>query len=78
MDAARVEFGLRVPHDVSVVGFDDIKQAGWLSYGLTTFAQPVEKIAAHVGELIGGKAVTTDASQISFMPEVVWRGSVRT
>lgn len=41
MDALRFGLGLKVPEDVSVVGFDNIPQAGWPTYELTTFAQPV-------------------------------------
>lgn len=37
MDAARHEFGLRIPDDLCVIGFDDIEQADWESYRLTTF-----------------------------------------
>jgi len=36
LDALRYELGLSVPQDVSVVGFDDIAQAHWKSYNLTT------------------------------------------
>jgi len=36
IDALRHELGLAVPADVAVVGFDDIEQAGWKSYNLTT------------------------------------------
>ena len=36
IDALRFELGLRVPEDVKVVGFDDIAQAHWRSYHLTT------------------------------------------
>ncbi len=38
LDAARLEMNRRVPQDVSIVGFDDIPQAGWKGYGLTTVA----------------------------------------
>src|SRR5690606_8286767 len=36
MDALRHELKLRIPQDVRVVGFDDIAQAHWKSYNLTT------------------------------------------
>jgi DNA-binding LacI/PurR family transcriptional regulator len=42
MDALRFGLGLKVPQDISVVGFDDIPLARWPTYELTTFAQPVE------------------------------------
>jgi DNA-binding LacI/PurR family transcriptional regulator len=42
MDTLRSELKLRVPQDVSVVGFDNVPQADWGSYRLTTFEQPVE------------------------------------
>lgn len=42
MDAARHEFGLRVPDDLSLVGFDDIPMSSWPAYNLTTIAQQVD------------------------------------
>lgn len=39
--------GLRVPEDVSVVGFDDIQSAAYQNPGLTTVRQPLR----HMGEL---------------------------
>lgn len=44
LDAARHDLGRRVPEDVSVIGFDDIPQASWASYRLTTVAQPFEAL----------------------------------
>jgi LacI family transcriptional regulator, galactose operon repressor len=43
MDAVR-ERGLRVPEDVSVMGFDDIPQAGYVRPALTTVRQPLEQM----------------------------------
>ena len=42
MDALRFDLKLQVPHNVSVVGFDNVPQADWGSYRLTTFEQPVD------------------------------------
>lgn len=44
MDAARFEMGLKVPEDVSIIGFDDIPMAVLPSYNLTTVHQPVEEL----------------------------------
>ena len=52
MDGARAEFGLSVPDELCVVGFDDIEQAGWSSYELTTFSQPSESIAERIAGLL--------------------------
>lgn len=42
IDALRYELHLNVPDDVSVVGFDNVPQAQWPAYQLTTYEQPVE------------------------------------
>lgn len=44
LDGAR-EAGVRVPEDLSVVGYDDTEMAAWASYGLTTIRQPMEDMA---------------------------------
>ena len=75
MDAARHRFGLRVPEDLSVIGFDDIAQAGWDAYRLTTFAQPVDEIAAAGIEWL--TAPEPEATLIRLPARMVWRDSVR-
>lgn len=45
MDAVRIDRGLAVPGDVSVVGFDGVAPARWASYELTTVRQPVGRMA---------------------------------
>lgn len=46
MDVLRFELGLRIPEDVSVVGFDDVPPAAWPAYSLTTFRQRVNRMVA--------------------------------
>jgi DNA-binding LacI/PurR family transcriptional regulator len=41
LDAVRHEFGMTVPENASVIGFDDIPMASWPAYSLTTIRQPV-------------------------------------
>ncbi len=50
-EAAR-ERGLKIPHQLSVVGFDDIPIADHLSPPLTTVAQPVQAMAQLAVELL--------------------------
>lgn len=52
LDALRHDLGLKVPQDVSVVGFDDIPQAAWASYDLTTIRQPLEAMIQKALELL--------------------------
>lgn len=47
IDGARAA-GVRVPDDLSVIGFDDLPAAGWAPYRLTTFAQPVAQLVQGV------------------------------
>lgn len=44
IDEAREAHGLRVPEDISVVGFDGVGQASYASYKLTTVRQPVGRM----------------------------------
>jgi DNA-binding LacI/PurR family transcriptional regulator len=52
MDVARHELGLRIPDDLSVVGFDDTPPAAWAAYSLTSFSQPVEPMVAAATDLL--------------------------
>ncbi|WP_305984734.1 LacI family DNA-binding transcriptional regulator [Roseibium sp. MMSF_3544] len=39
MDGLRHEYGLRIPEDLQLIGYDDIVQASWKSYDMTTVVQ---------------------------------------
>ena len=44
MDVIRYEYGLSIPDDVAVIGYDDVPPASWPSYSLTTMRQPTNKM----------------------------------
>jgi DNA-binding LacI/PurR family transcriptional regulator len=54
MDELRHGLGLRVPEDVSIIGYDDVPMAAWPSFQLTTIRQPVNRmVAATVDAILG-------------------------
>lgn len=61
--AAAQAGGRRVPHDLSVVGFDDVPMAAWTSPPLTTVRQPTVEKARLAAEMLiqalQGTSVTT-------------------
>ncbi|QMV00371.1 LacI family DNA-binding transcriptional regulator [Devosia sp. D6-9] len=75
MDAARNEFGMEIPRDLCVIGFDDIEQAGWGAYNLTTFRQPVDRIADAIVELVDKKG--EPSAPLVLQADPIWRKSVR-
>ena len=79
MDAARREFGLDIPGDLSVVGFDDIAMARWPSHALTTVRQPVGRMIDVTMQLIGKLFGSAQLKpRIERLPgELVERGSTR-
>lgn len=44
MDVARHEFGLSIPEDLSIVGYDDVGPARWSAYDITTMSQPIKRM----------------------------------
>ena len=80
MDALRFELGLRVPEDVSVVGFDNVPQAGWGSYQLTTIEQPlgrmIEATVALLQRYLAGDALPR-AENVVLPGTLVVRNSAR-
>ena len=79
MDTLRQRLHLRVPEDVSIVGFDNVPQAAWGSYDLTTVRQPAQRvIAATVALLIRQIGDWQAPPESVVLPvELVMRGTVR-
>jgi DNA-binding LacI/PurR family transcriptional regulator len=79
MDLLRGQYGLRVPEDVSVVGYDDVPEAGWAAYDLTPVAQPgAEMVEATVGMLLEQVERREVTRRAAVLPcRLVLRGSAR-
>ncbi|MCA1408860.1 LacI family DNA-binding transcriptional regulator [Ensifer sp. IC3342] len=71
--------GLRVPDDVSVIGFDDVPMAAWSSYRLTTLRQDPRRIARDVISILDRRLADPDSPPISaYVPvELIVRETVR-
>jgi DNA-binding LacI/PurR family transcriptional regulator len=78
IDALRHELGKRVPQDVKVVGFDDILQAHWKSYNLTTVRIDLdERVQALVRLILRRlKAPTAPSLTETISTRLVVRGTV--
>ena len=71
------ETGLRVPEDISVVGFDDIREAAFHLPSLTTVRQPLHKIGALAAQTLVDRIEGKDGHQGEILvdPELVIRES---
>ncbi len=74
---AFMDHGMRVPDDVSVVGFDDIQSAAFQNPSLTTIRQPLRQMGAVSARIllqrIRGQATFPDS--VPILPELVIRES---
>ena len=77
--SALAEHGHRVPENVSVVGFDDLRLSAYTTPPLTTIRQPAAEIAERATQLLldltHGKEVHQQLHLLE--PELVVRGSTR-
>jgi DNA-binding LacI/PurR family transcriptional regulator len=74
---ALAEAGVRVPDDMSVIGFDDIEAASYITPSLTTIRQPFEEMGqralALLFELLNSGRATN--RQVILPPELILRQS---
>src|SRR5262249_59069645 len=76
---AFLDSGLRVPEDISVVGFDDIQSAAYHNPSLTTVRQPLREMGTLAAKLIleriesGGER--QHAPFVTVQPQLVVRAS---
>ena len=79
MDVLRIEMKLKIPEDISVVGYDNVPESGWGGYQLTTVEQPsmpmIEATVAILIEQIEQRNVTRRA--VVLPARLVLRSSAR-
>ena len=76
MDTLRMELGLRIPVDVSVVGFDNVRQAAWGSYQLTSVDQDADAMIEATARLLLDQVDGEVQSKAVILPvRLVVRGS---
>ena len=76
VDALRYDLGRKVPDEVSVIGFDDVPQANWAAYRLTTVRQPLEAMIAQTLTLL--KHPEDEARKLHLLPgEMIIRATTR-
>jgi LacI family xylobiose transport system transcriptional regulator len=76
-EAAR-ELGLRVPEDLSIVGFDDLPVARWVGPPLTTVRQPLTEMAEAAARLVldlGRSERPSTATRVELATSLVVRSS---
>jgi DNA-binding LacI/PurR family transcriptional regulator len=64
--AAFQEVGLRVPDDISVVGFDDIQSAAYINPPLTTVRQPLQRM----GQVAARTLLERIEGRMKYVPEI--------
>jgi LacI family transcriptional regulator len=69
--------GLRVPEDVSVVGFDDIPSAAFQTPSLTTIRQPLHEMGRRAAELLLERICSEAAgpARVAIKPQLIVRES---
>ncbi|MBC2885481.1 LacI family DNA-binding transcriptional regulator [Ochrobactrum sp. CM-21-5] len=79
MDCARDVFSLSIPDDISVIGFDNVAEARWGAYRLTTFDQNAERLSAEIIRLLDERQAAPNAPprMVTLDIPLILRGSVR-
>ncbi|HEX7858129.1 MAG TPA: LacI family DNA-binding transcriptional regulator [Sphingobium sp.] len=77
LEVARFEFGLDIGRQIGIAGFDDILEASWPSFDLTTYSQPVVPMIDKVMELVSDTSGEDLSAQIVVEGALRKRGSTR-
>lgn len=78
MDVIRHELNMEIPKDIGIIGFDDIPQAAWDSYRLTTVAQPLKRMVDATVDLLIQQIQTKIKSEQVVIPcDLIDRDTLR-
>jgi DNA-binding LacI/PurR family transcriptional regulator len=55
IEVARYEFGIEIGRQIGIAGFDDVEEAAWPSYDLTTYWMPVQTMVEKVVGILATK-----------------------
>ena len=79
MDVIRFELGIKIPEQVSVVGYDDVPVAAWPAYSLSTVRQPAKRMVAETVSILIDciENNSTIARRIEIDGPLIQRGSVK-
>jgi DNA-binding LacI/PurR family transcriptional regulator len=67
--------GLRIPDDLSVVGFDDLPMSAWVAPPLTTVAQPLAEMAATALQMLLQSPPDVTGNRVELATSLVIRSS---
>lgn len=67
--------GLRVPHDLSIIGFDDVPLAQCVDPQLSTMRQDMAALGARHADAHGSGAVSGGGKPLDMAAELLERGS---
>jgi DNA-binding LacI/PurR family transcriptional regulator len=78
MDALRHDLGYSIPEDIKVVGFDNVSQANWKSYDLTTVGMDIQERVRALVRLIQNRLENPKGPDLfeSVETKLILRGTV--
>jgi len=79
LDLARYKLGIKIPEELSIIGFDDIPSAAWPGFELTTVKQPVRQLVDNTIQVLmdGIHTPGFETAEVVISPSLIWRKSSR-
>lgn len=73
--------GLRIPADLSVIGFDDVQESAWATPPMTTVQQPIAEMGAAAFRMLhqahrASRPLSSSATRLELETRLIERASV--